>query len=42
MERNKRKRIERAGWTVGSASEFLGLSDVEDELVDMKLSLGSK
>jgi ribosome-binding protein aMBF1 (putative translation factor) len=42
MERNKRKRLEQAGWTVGSASEFLGLSEVEGELVDMKLSLGSK
>ena len=42
MERRKRKRLERAGWTVGSVSEFLGLSDVENELVDMKLSLGSK
>lgn len=42
MDRNKRKRLERAGWTVGSASEFLGLTQVEDVLVDMKLSLGSR
>jgi ribosome-binding protein aMBF1 (putative translation factor) len=42
MDRSKRKRLERAGWKVGSTSEFLALTAAEDELVDMKLSLGSK
>ncbi len=42
MERSKRKRLEKAGWTVGSASSFLGLTPVEDQLVEMKLSLGSR
>lgn len=42
MERSKRKRLEEAGWTVGSASSFLGLTPVEDQLVEMKLSLGSR
>jgi DNA-binding XRE family transcriptional regulator len=42
MERRKRKRLEKAGWTVGSASSLLGLTPVEEELVDMKLSLGAR
>ena len=40
MERSKRRRLEKAGWRVGSASTFLGLTAVEEELVDMKLALG--
>ena len=39
MERGKRERLERAGWKVGSAKEFLGLSDEEDEFIAMKLAL---
>ncbi len=42
MERKKRRRLERAGWTVGSASTFLGLTDAEEQLVEMKLSLGTR
>lgn len=42
MERSKRKRLEKAGWTVGSASSFLELTPVEEQLVEMKLSLGSR
>jgi len=42
MERKKRKRLERAGWRVGSASAFLELTTVEEHLVDMKLSLGAR
>jgi DNA-binding XRE family transcriptional regulator len=40
MERSKRKRLEKAGWQVGTTSDFLGLSKVEETLVDMKLTLG--
>lgn len=40
MEHAKRKRLEKAGWRVGSTAEFLGLSGVEEALVDMKLTLG--
>jgi DNA-binding XRE family transcriptional regulator len=42
MERSKRKRLEKAGWRVGTAAEFLELSKVEEALVDMKLLLGTR
>jgi len=40
MKDSKRKRLEAAGWAVGSADEFLGLSPVESLLVDLRLALG--
>jgi DNA-binding XRE family transcriptional regulator len=40
MDAAKRKRLESAGWKVGSAGEFLGLTREESELVEMKLALG--
>jgi ribosome-binding protein aMBF1 (putative translation factor) len=42
MDRNKRKQLEQAGWRVGSTSDFLELSDTENALIDMKLSLGAR
>jgi len=42
MEHAKRKRLEKAGWRVGSTADFLGLSGVEEALVDMKLKLGMR
>ncbi len=39
MERHKKRRLEAAGWKVGSAEEFLGLSADEVELVELKLGL---
>ena len=42
MEHAKRKRLEKAGGQVGSAADFLGLSGVEEALVDMKLTLGMR
>jgi ribosome-binding protein aMBF1 (putative translation factor) len=39
MRKAKRMRLERAGWTVVSTREFLGLSDEEAAFVEMKLSL---
>ena len=39
MKESKRKRLEAAGWAVGSAEEFLGLSAVESLLVDLRLAL---
>jgi hypothetical protein len=35
----KRKRVEKAAWRVGSAADFLGLSDEEVALVEMRLAL---
>jgi DNA-binding XRE family transcriptional regulator len=41
MEKTKRKRLESAGWRVGSAGQFLGLSAEESALVEMKLALSA-
>lgn len=39
MESKKRRRVEHAGWKVGSAVDFLGLSKEEAALVEMKVGL---
>lgn len=39
MKPEKRKRLEAAGWRVGTASEFLGLTDEEMALIELKLDL---
>lgn len=39
MKESKRKQLEAAGWRIGSADEFLGLSTVESLLVDLRLAL---
>ena len=41
MKTSKRKKLEAAGWKVGTASEFLELSDAEEMLVNMKLALAA-
>lgn len=40
MNSARKRRLEKAGWKVGSTEDFLGLSPVEAELVEMKLALG--
>ena len=40
MHKRKRKALEAAGWKVGTAQDFLGLSDAEVALIDVKLALG--
>ncbi len=40
MSKAHRERFEKAGWKVGSAADFLELSDVEAALVEAKLALG--
>ena len=42
MKASKRKKLEVAGWKVGSTAEFLGLSNEEAILVNMKLALAVK
>ena len=42
MDKRKQKRLEAAGWQVGSAAEFLGLSEAEAQLVEMKLALSAQ
>ena len=39
MKLEKRKRLEAAGWRVGTAREFLGLTDEEAALIELKLDL---
>lgn len=39
MKLSKRNKIEKAGWKVGSVSDFLGLSPEESAYIEMKLAL---
>ncbi len=39
MKKSKREKLEAAGWAVGSAQEFLGLSDADAALIELKLAL---
>ncbi len=39
VKKAKRRRLEAAGWRIGSADEFLGLSKEEAAFVEMKLAL---
>ena len=41
MEKRKRQRLEGAGWRVGGVTDFLGLSEEEVALVEVKLGLAS-
>ena len=42
MKKAKRAALERKGWKIGSANEFLGLSAAEAAYVEMKLALSEK
>ncbi len=39
MRKDKKARLERAGWKVGTVRELLGLSKAEEALVELKLIL---
>ena len=41
MRQSKRKALEAKGWQFGSADDFLGLSEEELALIDLKIALGS-
>lgn len=41
MDRAKRKKLEQSGWKLGSAQEFLGLSEQEAALVELKVALSA-
>ncbi len=41
MHKAKRERLEKKGWKVGSAEEFLGLRPEEAAYIDLKLRLGA-
>ena len=40
MKQDKRQRLEKAGWKVGSPDELLGLSPEEAESIDLRIRLG--
>lgn len=42
MKTSKRKALERAGWRVGDARDFLDLSDVEATLIEVRLALAAE
>lgn len=42
MKTSQRKKLEAAGWKVGSAAELLGLSPEEEALVEIKLALADR
>ena len=39
MKRSKRERLEAAGWRIGTAEDFLGLTAEEAAFVELKLAL---
>jgi len=39
MSADRRKRLEAAGWKVGTVREFLGLSEAESALIEIRLAL---
>jgi len=41
MRQSKRKALEAKGWKLGSAQEFLDLSDEEIALIELKIALGN-
>lgn len=41
MDARKRRRLEQAGWKLGSAADFLGLTEEETALVEMKVALSA-
>ena len=41
MKQEKRKKLEAAGWKVGTVEEFLGLTDEEAALIALKLDLAT-
>lgn len=42
MDNKKRKVLEAAGWSVGSASDFLGLTPEEERYIETKLLLSNR
>ena len=42
MEKQKARRLKAAGWSVGDASDFLGLTPEESEFIEFKLALAQK
>lgn len=41
MDEAKRKKLEEAGWSVGDAEQFLGLTRAESAFIEIKLALST-
>lgn len=41
MRNDKRRKLERAGWAIGDAADFLRLSDEERRFIETKLALAA-
>ncbi len=41
MKREKKRRLERAGWRVSDTAEFLGLNTQEQRFIELKLALAA-
>ena len=41
MNRVSKKRLERAGWTIGDTEQLLGLSEEESRFLELKLALAA-
>jgi len=41
MRKDKRRRLERAGWVIGDAGDFLNLSEDERRFIETKLALAA-
>ncbi|MFC2134354.1 helix-turn-helix transcriptional regulator [Bacteroidota bacterium] len=41
MDKQKRKSLEKKGWKIGSAEEFLGLSKEESSYIELKIKLSA-
>ncbi len=39
MKKSKKERLEKAGWRVGTAQDFLGMTDEEAAIAKLKISL---
>jgi len=42
MDKRKRERLEKKGWTAGSAADFLDLTNEESAYIEMKIALSEK
>ena len=42
MDKDKRQRLEGSGWHVGTVEDFLSLSTVEKEIVEIRLALSQE
>ena len=40
MEENIKNKLEKKGWRIGSAQDFLELTDAEMEYIELKIALG--